>query len=117
VVYTDPSGYDYVDLSIGGGLFGVGGIAGLMIGPDPCEEGPWYKKWFHPYAGGGLSSPGPSGGIMWGFGDPSSGSYAAGVGGCIVGQSVTVGGPDPTMPGLEIGLTTPTAFVGGYYVW
>ena len=123
VVWVDPEGLDYLDLSL---TFGWSpkavGLAGVMIGPNPCAKKPWWKKWLHPYTGLGVGSPGFGGGVMWGTSDPGPEVNFAVAGGWIAGASKGASGVEPEDECWEYGISwapgwTPGIWVGGYEVF
>jgi hypothetical protein len=71
VVWVDPEGLHYVDLSGPIGIPGFGFIGGVQIGPDPCDPRPFWHR-VHPYGGlramAGLplgATPGAFAGTYW----------------------------------------------------
>lgn len=101
----DPLGLSYVDV---GFSFGYGG-GGIVFGYYFGEDG------LHPYAGGGVMTPGPGFSLMWSPGSPSPGCWSTQVGGgSILGGAAGYGGGSAFW---EVGFTTPGASAVTYYTW
>jgi RHS repeat-associated protein len=102
----DPLGLWYIDwgLSFGFGN-GTGVVGGVFLGPDGV----------HPYAGGGVMTPGPGFSLMWSPGSPSPGCWSAQVGGGIWGGGAIGYGGGSSF--WEVGFTTPGVGAVSYYTW
>ena len=61
----DPLGLWYIDINITGGWYGLVGTGGVFVGSNGI----------HPYAGGGIGTPGVSTSAMWSPNDPSPGCW------------------------------------------
>lgn len=103
---TDPLGLWYLDLgaSLGFGN-GKGVVGGVFLGPDGI----------HPYAGGGVMTPGPGASVMVSPGSPSPGCMSTQVSGGYWGGGAV--GYDGTSKFWEVGFTTPGASFVDYYTW
>jgi RHS repeat-associated protein len=102
----DPLGLWYIDFNITGGWFGLVGTGGVFVG----------SSGIHPYAGGGIGTPGISSSAMYSPGEPSPGcwswqvSAAAGVGGAFGG------GPGGSFTEVGGGWPPGASFTG-FYTW
>ena len=105
----DPLGLWYIDINFTGG-FGIGISGGFQIG----------SKGFHPYLGGGLTTPGLGGSLTWSPHDPCPHQWSgqaqvalglAGAKGADL-QSITQG-----FNFWEIGIGTPGISGTAYYTW
>ena len=105
VSHVDPLGKWYIDVNFTGGyIFGLTG--GAFIGPDG----------FHPYVGGGLTTPGLGGSIMYSPSCPSKGQDTA-----QVSAGLGVGGAwgvnDANDDFFQVGISTPGASAVIYHTW
>ena len=103
----DPLGLWYIDVNVSGGWWGIVGTGGVIF----SDQGIYY------YGGGGIGTPGLSGGLTWSPLDPTPGLNFGVQGGGLLGIfGGQVGRDLQGNPFWEVGFVSPGAAGTAFYI-